>query len=313
MRLFITTLILAVITTLPFIYGAELLRYLPRSLSQRIETAVQTVVPQPPAPIDSDTLTDVINSLRQQNNVRPLPQGQKTCLMANSALDNQQLDISIIAQKCPECRSVQIARFSQPFDAQWFENQVNQDASMRDYLFSSELTHICVATSSSEVAISLVSARTPTAAAPVQPVKASSFTEQQLWQALTIYRQSQNRTDIQQDENICKYARKRVSDHLTMISQGIKPEDYPVPDKYPLDAHQGFKSDAESELVFEITKKSHVAENLAYWPNAVDPIHVIEWGWDTSTEGHREAQISNEWTHGCLSGAEGFYVAIFAK
>jgi uncharacterized protein YkwD len=95
--------------------------------------------------------------------------------------------------------------------------------------------------------------------------------------------------------------------------QSTKPQEYPVPDKYPLDAHAGFAADADSGYVFEITGKNYVAENLAYWPSAQAATHVIEWGWDSSTEGHREAQLSNDFTHACITGQEGFYVAIFGR
>ena len=38
---------------------------------------------------------------------------------------------------------------------------------------------------------------------------------------------------------------------------------------------------------------------------------IIEWGWDSSTP-HRNAQLSNDWTHACVSGRFPFYVGIFA-
>lgn len=262
-------------------------------------------------PINADQVVTLINQVRTNDNLSPLPSGQKTCLMADSALHNQALQPEIIAQKCPECHSVQVARFSQPLDSQWLVDQVTQNASLSAYFLDSDLTHMCVATSASEVVIALVSAQaTPTSQQPLVPM---DFSEDQLWQALTTYRHSQGRSDLTHDENICQYARKRVQDHISLLAQHVNPSQYPVESKYPLDAHRGFQQDADSGLVFDITQKTEVAENLAYWPNAADPIHVIEWGWDTSTEGHREAQLSNDWTVACLSGQDGFYVAIFAK
>ena len=95
--------------------------------------------------------------------------------------------------------------------------------------------------------------------------------------------------------------------------QDIPKEEYKNPDKYPLDAHAGFERDGDSGYLFEVTGFNAVAENLAYWPSAEYPNQVIEWGWDTSTEGHREAQLSDEYSHACLAGGDGFYVAIFAR
>lgn len=83
-------------------------------------------------------------------------------------------------------------------------------------------------------------------------------------------------------------------------------------DQEPLDAHAGFKRDADSGALFEQTGFSAVAENLAYLPDSMTATQIIEWGWDTSTS-HREAQLSNEWTHGCVVGTRPFYVGLFAR
>lgn len=311
MRLLLTSIITILLLATPLLLSGRFIALLPLPVAQRIQSIVGTVIPPAPTPVSSDTLQSFINALRVENGSESLPIGQKTCLMANSALVNQDLDPDIVAQKCPECISVQIARFNQPVNLDWLEQQIETNASMSAYLLSSELTHICVATSSSQAVVTLVSARTTPNPPPANVPK--NFTEDQLWQALTTYRQSQGRSNLERDENLCIYARKRVQDHLDLFEQKIDPQNYPVEAKYPLDAHQGFQQDADSGIVFEVTNRNQVAENLAYWPNAIDPIHVIEWGWDTSTEGHREAQLSNDWTHACLSGEEGFFVAIFAK
>lgn len=313
MRLFFIITISAVflfLSVIPFTFGWNIHPYIPQPLSQTFKTAVSRVIPSPPPLIDSITLTNLINTLRQSNGLNSLSQGSKTCLMANSALFNQQLDPQIISQKCPECRSLQVARFSQPLNLTWLQNQIITDASISAYILNPQLTHICVATDSSQVVVALVSAQS---APPPTAFPVTNFNEDQLWHALLIYRQSQGRSSLQRDENLCRYARKRVQDHLQLFSQHLDPSQYPIPDKYPLDAHQGFKHDGDSGLLFEITQKTQVAENLAYWPNAQDPIHVIEWGWDTSTEGHREAQLSNDWNSACLSSQDGFYVAIFGR
>lgn len=306
----LTTAIL--LLSLPLVFGVPVTRQVSETISQTFKSTVQIARSPSPTPIDAPSLTDIINTLRRNYGLKTLPLGQKTCLMANSALNNQQIDHTVVAQKCPECQSVQIARFSQPLIPNWFENQIATNASISAYFLSPHLTHMCVATDSAEAVVVLVTARSLAQVTP-PPLTVNNFTEDQLWNALQTYRRSQGRSDLQKDENICRYARKRVQDHLDLLSKHLDAAAYPVPEKYPLDGHQGFKNDGDSGLLFEITQKTQLAENLAYWPNAQDPIHVIEWGWDSSTEGHREAQLSNDWTSACIAEQNGFYVAIFGK
>ncbi|MFC1653559.1 hypothetical protein ACFL1M_01810 [Patescibacteria group bacterium] len=142
--------------------------------------------------------------------------------------------------------------------------------------------------------------------------KAKNFSEQELWQALIDYRHAHEKPDLLPSEKLCSYAGKRIDEHIEMFAEKPK-EEYNNQDKYPLDAHAGFQRDGESGHLFDVTGFDVIAENLAYWPTAEFPHQVIEWGWDTSTEGHKEAQLSTEYNHACLSGRDGFYVAIFAR
>lgn len=316
MRKVITSFLLA-----SLICGSILIYYIQNQtislvISQKIDSIVKNIYPQnttstPLPPISSLEFSQIIDDYRVGVNLPILPSGQKTCLMAQMALGNNRLDTTIISQKCPECQSVQIARFSQPLDADLFIKDLDTNATISAYILSTNLTHMCVATSSSEAVLTLVTAKpiTPKIVIPTP----TEFSEDQLWEALSIYRHSQGVNQLTRDESLCVYARKRVQDQLTLMASKISPKDYPVEDKYPLDAHDGFKKDADTGLVFDITHKTEVAENLAYWPNASNAIHIIEWGWDSSTEGHRETQLSEHYNSACLSGAKGFYVAIFGK
>lgn len=138
----------------------------------------------------------------------------------------------------------------------------------------------------------------------IAPTPPPHISEDQLWQALLDYRQSQNRTHLVKEESLCVYARKRVEEHqvryLTLKS-----------DEKPLDSHAGFERDAANESVFKETNFPALAENLAYLPGFATATQIIEWGWDSSTP-HRNAQLSNDWTHACISGRFPFYVGIFA-
>lgn len=138
----------------------------------------------------------------------------------------------------------------------------------------------------------------------IAPIPPPHISEDQLMQALLDYRQAQNRTHLVKEESLCVYARKRVEEHharyLTL-----------KPDEKPLDSHAGFERDAANESVFKETNFPALAENLAYLPQYATATQIIEWGWDSSSP-HRNAQLSNDWTHACVSGRFPFYVGIFA-
>lgn len=139
----------------------------------------------------------------------------------------------------------------------------------------------------------------------ISPTIAPEVLEMDLWNALLSYRASHQRTSLARDESLCSYARDRVKGHIERLKTLSS-------DQEPLDTHAGFKRDADSGALFERTGFPAVAENLAYLPDFRTATEIIEWGWDTSTS-HREAQLSNEWTHGCVVGTRPFYVAIFAR
>lgn len=128
--------------------------------------------------------------------------------------------------------------------------------------------------------------------------------EDLLWAALLAYRQSHQRQQLVLEEPLCLYARGRVAE----LTQRLKT----IPEgETALDGHAGFHRDAENGSVFTRTGFPAVSENLAYLPQVKTATQVIEWGWDTSTS-HRDAQLSNEWSHGCVVGPGPFFVALFA-
>lgn len=137
-----------------------------------------------------------------------------------------------------------------------------------------------------------------------KPTPPPHISEDQLWQALLDYRQAQNRTHLVKEESLCVYARKRVEEHQTRYFT-LKP------DEKPLDSHAGFERDAANESLFKDTNFPVLSENLAYLPGYATATQIIEWGWDSSLP-HRNAQLSNDWTHACVSGRFPFYVGIFA-
>ena len=138
----------------------------------------------------------------------------------------------------------------------------------------------------------------------LSPTPPPAITEADLWNALTTYRQAHQMNSLVLEEPLCAYARARVKeleDRLPTLSVGDS----------PLDAHAGFKRDADSKKLFNDTGFPAVAENLAFLPKYINATEIIEWGWDSSSS-HRDTQLSNDWTHACIAGTFPFYVGIFA-
>jgi len=136
-------------------------------------------------------------------------------------------------------------------------------------------------------------------------ISSPGISEASLFQALVQYRQTHSRNSIVQEESLCVYARKRVSEHQSRLKSLGEGES-------PLDNHSGFNRDAESGSVFSDTGFKSVAEVLAYLPQAQTAIQVLEWGWDSSPA-HREGLLNNASTHACITGTAPFYVGILAN
>lgn len=143
--------------------------------------------------------------------------------------------------------------------------------------------------------------------APFPPIANES-----VFDALNNYRQSHNIYKLNLDENLCKYAEKRVQD---LVALGA------------LDNHEGFRKDWEDPNNLPQPIKDFngekIGENLAYQSCrnmttgdgfiAQTGAAIIEWCFDSSTAGHREAQLSTEFTHACVRNQNGFFVIIFGR
>jgi hypothetical protein len=273
-----------------------------------------------------EELADIVNALRRDQNLKVLLVNETVCGGFGDIENPQEESIFSACKECTQAAVIKISSMVLPVQ---ISEYFSADESARDILLNPTLTHMCLQEKGGMHSIYVMEKKiqqakeidpkpyvqvTPeikqTRVSPIESIQ--NFTEDQLWQSLVDYRRSHNRNEQIKDEKICEYARKRVQDQLSDY-EIKRPEEYPVPEKYPLDAHAGFAKDADSGYAFEVTGKNRLAENLAYWPGAEAPNHVIEWGWDTSTEGHKEAQLSNEYGSACISGRDGFYVAIFGN
>jgi uncharacterized protein YkwD len=136
------------------------------------------------------------------------------------------------------------------------------------------------------------------------------ISNEEVFQALNTYRQAHSIYELKVDDNLCQYAEKRVQDLLAFGT---------------LDNHQGFLNDfADPNNLPEPIRNfngTKIAENLAYQycrnmtTNedfiAESGAAIIEWCFDSSTLGHREAQLSTEFGHACVRSAQGMFVIIF--
>jgi uncharacterized protein YkwD len=289
------------------------------SVGQAITQTVKDHIPV----TNPEDLFNKINQYRTTQGLPTLVNSPDVCSEASTINPGVPQDtVFSLCQNCSHVTLVTITKYAQPNQ---LLDRLMEESDIIQTLNDPLMTHVCITSGEETLSLLFARYRESTAAnnlkpativhKPVSPAPAntaSTFTEQQLWEALTTYRLSQGVSQLEHDENLCVYARKRVQDQITKMAS-TEPADYPNPDKYPLDAHAGFAADADSGYAFDVTRVNHLAENLAYYPGAQAAIHIIEWGWDTSTEGHRETQLSNEYSRACISGGEGFYVAIFGS
>lgn len=131
-------------------------------------------------------------------------------------------------------------------------------------------------------------------------------------EAINQYRADHQVHQLIVDNNLCKYAEKRVED---LIKYG------------GLDNHQGFKADFEDTNNLPVGIKDYsggaIGENLAsqYCINgttgdsfvASTGTSLIEWCFDSSVKGHREAQLNNRYNAVCVRHGQNMYVVIFGE
>lgn len=156
--------------------------------------------------------------------------------------------------------------------------------------------------------VSAPQVKTQTTSSP--PLKFPKITNEEVFAALNTYRQTHGRVPVSEHPNLCEYAQKRVGD---LIAFG------------GLDAHAGFAKDFEdlNNLPQPIKEYpgSSIAENLAYQycknmtTNdsfiAQTGTALIEWCFDSSTAGHREAQLSPKYSKACVRSGNNMFVVIF--
>lgn len=142
-----------------------------------------------------------------------------------------------------------------------------------------------------------------------QPKQLKEFDDLAVVEALNQYRGTHKVASLNVNNDLCVYAEKRVQD---LLANG------------GLDGHAGFIADfdaEESPIGIRSYSGTTIAENLAsqYCVNgttgetifAEHPTQLVEWCFDSSQKGHREAQLSSEFRDVCVRHGDNMYVVIF--
>ena len=111
----------------------------------------------------------------------------------------------------------------------------------------------------------------------------------ELFEAMNNYRTSHNVQILQKSDLLCSIAEKRANEQK---SNG------------KLDGHAGFEKYAKDQQEF-----STMGEVLFGGAQPQYGVHIVEYGWDRSLTGHREAIQNPSWQYGC-GGIAGYY-AVF--
>jgi uncharacterized protein YkwD len=149
----------------------------------------------------------------------------------------------------------------------------------------------------------------PTAPIGINPASWPKISDDEVMAALNAYRATHGVPALSVHENLCTYAAKRAED-LRLYGG--------------LDNHEGFQKDFQEQKFppqLEGYSGRTIGENLAhqFCKNmqtedsfvAETGTALIEWCFDSSVKGHREAQLSTQFKNVCVRHADYMYVVIF--
>lgn len=115
----------------------------------------------------------------------------------------------------------------------------------------------------------------------------------ELFEAMNNYRKAHNVSILQKSDLLCGIAQNRAREQE---SNG------------KLDGHAGFEKYAKDQQEF-----STMGEVLFGGSQPQYGVHIVEYGWDRSLTGHREAIRNSSWQYGCGGVADYFAVFIFGS
>lgn len=114
-------------------------------------------------------------------------------------------------------------------------------------------------------------------------------TPDELFEAMNNYRSSHNVSVLQKSDTLCSIAQNRANEQITNGG---------------LDGHAGFEKYTKEQQEFSV-----MGEVLFGGAQPVYGVHIVEFGWDRSLTGHKEAIQDPSWQYGC-GGIAGYY-AVF--
>lgn len=118
-------------------------------------------------------------------------------------------------------------------------------------------------------------------------------TADELFDAMNNYRQSHNISTLQKSDLLCGVAQNRANEQ---VANG------------GLDGHSGFDKYAQDQNEF-----SQMGEVLFGGNQPQYGVHIVEYGWNRSLTGHKEAIQNPIWQYGCGGIAGYFAVFIFSS
>lgn len=114
-------------------------------------------------------------------------------------------------------------------------------------------------------------------------------TADELFDAINNYRKAHNVSTLTKNDLLCSIAQNRANEQLA---------------NGDLDNHAGFDKYAQNQEEF-----GRMGEVLFGGVQPQYGVHIIEYGWDRSLTGHKEAIQNPVWNHGC-GGISGYF-AVF--
>lgn len=116
-------------------------------------------------------------------------------------------------------------------------------------------------------------------------------TNEELFTAINTYRRAHGIGEVARSDTLCTIAQKRADEQLALGK---------------IDGHAGFAKQAQSQRDF-----SFLTEVLFGGGQPQSGVHIVEYGWDQSLTGHKEAIQDRTMSHGCGGVAGNFAVFIF--
>ncbi|MEK7544319.1 MAG: hypothetical protein AAB557_05600 [Patescibacteria group bacterium] len=113
-------------------------------------------------------------------------------------------------------------------------------------------------------------------------------TNDELFSAINTYRRGHGIGEVARSDTLCGIAQKRADEQLALGK---------------IDGHAGFAKFAQDQRDF-----SYLTEVLFGGAQPQSGVHIVEFGWDQSLTGHKEAIQDRTMSHGC-GGVAGYFAA----